>query len=216
MAEIRTYAQLVDDIRATVGPVRLVGIDGCGGAGKTTFAQRLARHGGGWPIIHTDDFASHAEPIEWWPRMLAQVVDPLLRNETARFRPYDWVHRRLHDDEFSVAPDDVVIIEGVGATRAAWRDRLALRIWVDADSDLRLRRGLQRDGEELAEFWRDWRIAEDAYVAADDPVTNADLVVAGDPASAHDPAREFVLVSERRRVAGETTPATTRAKTPRG
>src|SRR5439155_26571221 len=133
---------------------RLIGVDGCGGAGKTTFAQRLARHGDdGWPIVHTDDFATHDEPIEWWPRMLEQVIEPLSRNQEATFRPYDWV-RRAPGDEVTVHPAEVVVIEGVGATRRAWRDRLTTSIWIDTDSDLRLRRGLDRDGEELAEFWR--------------------------------------------------------------
>jgi uridine kinase len=204
MAEIRSYEQLVGQIRASPGRVRLVGIDGCGGAGKSTFAQRLAQHGGGWPVIHTDDFATHDQPMEWWPRMLRQVIQPLSRDEPATFRPYDWVHRRPGDDEITVTPDDVVIIEGVGATRAAWRERLMLRIWADADSTLRLRRGLERDGADLAEFWRDWRVAEDAYVATYDPVSHADLVVAGDPTTPHDLETEFVVVSERRRAAAAT------------
>ena len=198
MTAIRTYAQLVDEIRASPAPVRLVGVDGCGGAGKTTFAQRLvtAAHNA-WPVIHTDDFASHDEPLDWWPRMLAEVIEPLLRNEPATFRPYDWV-RRQRGDAVTVPPAEAVVIEGVGATRTAWRDRLALRVWIDTDSELRLRRGLDRDGEELADFWRDWRVAEDAYVAAENPQERADLVVAGDPEDLHDPETEFVVLSERR------------------
>jgi uridine kinase len=203
MTEVRSFARLVEEIRAAAGPARLVGIDGCGGAGKTTFAQRLAQHGGGWPVIHTDDFASHDEPMEWWPRLLAQVIEPLSRGEPATFRRYDWI-RRVAGDDVTVRPADVVIIEGVGATRSAWRDRLGISIWVDTDSDLRLRRGLERDGLELAGFWREWREAEDAYVAAEDPMSNVDLVVAGDPTEAHNPAEEFVVLSERRRDAAAT------------
>jgi uridine kinase len=205
MTAIRAYAQLADEICASSGPVRLVGIDGCGGAGKTTFAQRLARQRDPmWPVIHTDDFATHDEPTEWWPQMLAQVIEPLLRDEPATFRPYDWV-RRQPSDEVTVHPADVVVIEGVGATRAAWRDRLTMSIWIETDSDLRLRRGLERDGEELAGFWQGWRVAEDRYVAAEDPAAHADLVVAGAPTPAHDAEREFVVLSEPRRSAAATT-----------
>lgn len=205
MAAIRTYAQLAADISAAPGPVRLVGIDGCGGAGKTTFAQRLAQHGDPWPVIHTDDFASHDEPLEWWPRLLTDVVEPLLRGEPAQFRRYDWIERRP-GDEVVVPPAEVVIIEGVGATRSAWRDRLAVSIWVDTDSELRLRRGLARDGDELADFWRDWRVAEDHYVATEQPASQVDLVVAGDPTAAHDPDEEFVILSERPRAEARTSP----------
>jgi len=200
MTAIRTYAQLVDEIRTTPTPVRIVGIDGCGGAGKTTFAQRLTTAANdNWPTIHTDDFATHDEPMQWWPRMLNEVIEPLLQNQPTTFRPYDWVHRRPGEPT-TITPSDVIVIEGVGATRAAWRDRLALRIWIDTDSDLRLRRGLERDGEELAEFWREWRAAEGGYVNDEQPQQHADLVVAGDPTTPHDPAREFVVLSERQRV----------------
>src|SRR5947209_7141245 len=129
MTAIRTYAQLVDDIRTTSTPVRLVGIDGCGGAGKTTFAQRLtAAANEQWPIVHTDDFATHDEPLDWWPRMLTQVIEPLLRKELATFRPYDWV-RREAGEPMTIAPADVVIIEGVGANRKAGRDGLRMPSW---------------------------------------------------------------------------------------
>ena len=199
MVRIRSYAQLADELRQPADGVRLVGIDGCGGAGKSTFAERLARCGDNWPVVHTDDFATHEEPLEWWPRMLADVIEPMSRRQRATFRPYDWVNRGP-GDIITIEAADVVLIEGVGATRKGWRDRLALRIWVDADSDLRLRRGLARDGEALAEFWRGWRIAEDRYVAEEDPVAYADLVVTGDPAGvAHDPEEQFVVVSERQR-----------------
>ena len=198
MTAIRTFAQLVDEIRTTKSPVRLVGIDGCGGAGKTTFARRLtAAANEAWPVVHTDDFATHDEPIQWWPRMLAEVIEPLLQKQPAMFRPYDWVQRRP-GRLTTIEPADVVIIEGVGATRAAWRDRLAISIWIDTDSALRLRRGLQRDGEALADFWREWRIAEDRYVAAEEPQQHADLLVAGDPTEPHDPETQFVVLSEQR------------------
>ena len=205
MTAIRTYAQLVDEIRTTKPPVRIVGIDGCGGAGKTTFAQRLvAAANDEWPVVHTDDFATHDEPLQWWPRMLEQVVEPLLKEQPATFRPYDWVQRRP-GELTTIDPSDVIVIEGVGATRAAWRDRLALRIWIETDSDLRLRRGLERDGDELADFWRDWRIAEDLYVSDEQPQQHADLVVAGDPTEPLDPEREFVVLSERQRARAATT-----------
>ena len=197
MTGIRRFAQLAGEIRAQPGPVRFVGIDGCGGAGKTTFTQRLVRHADGWPVIHTDDFATHDEPIEWWPRLLAEVIEPLSRDEPATFRPYDWVLRRP-GDAVTVNPADVVVIEGVGATRAAWRERLTTAVWVETDSDLRLRRGLERDGAELAEFWHDWRLAENRYVDQEQPSAHADLVVAGDPTGVvHDPEVEFVVLSER-------------------
>lgn len=196
MTTLRTFAALAEQLRGdTNDSVRIVGIDGCGGAGKTTFAARLAAHGDEWPVIHTDEFASHDEPIEWWPRMLRDVIEPLSNNSPATFRPYDWV-RREFGPPTTIEPADVVIIEGVGATRRAWRDRLAMRIWIDAPRDVRLARGVARDGEELREFWHGWMADEDRYVAGEDPRSAADLVVDGDPTTPHG-EDVFVVVSER-------------------
>lgn len=198
MTTTRTFATLAAQLRAVVADVRLVGIDGCGGAGKSTFAARLAAAGGGWPVVHTDDFATHDEPLAWWPRMLQQVIEPLTRGESATFRPYDWVARAPADGALTVPPADVVLIEGVGATRSAWRDVLCLRIWVEAPRQVRLRRGIERDGEQLREFWQSWMAAEDSYVAEEHPSASADLVVDGAPERVHDDT-EFVVVTERRR-----------------
>lgn len=190
---IRTFVDLAEDIGRRRGPVRLVGVDGCGGAGKSTFAVRLSHALVGAPIIHTDDFASHEVPTEWWPRMLSDVIEPLLSNKPASYRPYDWVNRRPADQAITVDPAAVVIIEGVGATRAAWRDRLAYRVWVDCPRDLRLARGIERDGEEFREFWHEWMRAEDIYVETEHPYAHADLIVDG-AAQAPDPMREFVVL----------------------
>lgn len=157
--------------------MRLIGVDGCGGAGKTTFAARLSALLGDVPVVHTDDFASHDVPLDWWPRMLHDVIEPLLRGERASYRPYDWVNRRLADNTITVEPDKVVIIEGVGATRKAWRDQLALSIWVDCPREIRLARGIARDGEELREYWQEWMKAEDEYVESEQPQRYADVVV---------------------------------------
>lgn len=57
---------------AALRPVRLVAIDGPGGAGKSVFAARLARAFAGLQevtVLHTDDFASWETPAGWWPRL---------------------------------------------------------------------------------------------------------------------------------------------------
>jgi hypothetical protein len=191
---VRRYDDLARDLLVIDGGVRLVGVDGCGGAGKTTFAARLADAAGNAPVVHTDDFASWDQPMQWWPRLLAEVVDPLLRGEPATFRPYDWVSRELSTEPIEIAPVPLVVIEGVGATRKAWRDRLVARIWVDAPREARLRRGLERDGAHMRDFWTWWMAEEDGYVAEEHPESSADLCVDGDPAVAHDPDTEFVEV----------------------
>jgi uridine kinase len=196
MVAIGRYDDLALAVLARTGPVRLVGIDGCGAAGKTTFATRLAAAAGQAPVVHTDDFASHDVPLEWWPRMLADVVEPLLAGREATYTAYDWVNR-TDGPTITVEPRPIVVIEGVGATRSAWRDRLAMSIWIDTPRDERSRRALARDGEELADFWREWRRAEDAYVAVEKPQEKVDVLVDGAAGRECDADNEYVIVRAR-------------------
>lgn len=193
MTGVRTFQQLVGELRARPGVVRIVGVDGCGGAGKTTFATRMSHAAGDCPVVHTDDFASHADALGWWPRLVREVLEPLSQGRPASYVAYDWVNR-CDGPIVTVPPADIVIVEGVSATRQAFRDFLAMRIWIDAPRVVRLRRGIARDGEELREFWDWWLRAEDAYVAAERPDLAADLLVDGDPPQR--PAEhEFVVLS---------------------
>jgi len=61
-------SHVVDAIRSSKSPVgmttRIIAIDGPGGAGKSSLAEHLA-HELDAPIVHTDDFASWDNPIEW-------------------------------------------------------------------------------------------------------------------------------------------------------
>jgi uridine kinase len=178
MVAIR-YDALAARILGLPGDVRLVAVDGCGGAGKSTFAADLSAALGRCPIVHTDDFASWDQPLEWWPRMLTEVLEPLARGEQARFRRYDWEARRLGDEVVVVEPEPVVIVEGVSSSRSEWAQLLAFRIWVETPRPVRLQRGLERDGPGLLEHWEAWMAAEDAYVARDRPDVRADVVVDG-------------------------------------
>ena len=170
--------RLVSAIMERPGPVRLVAVDGPGGAGKSTFAARLSLACGNVPVIHTDDFASADNPIHWWPRLLEQVVEPLSRHEPARYQRYDWATTSLAEWHI-VEPAPVVIIEGVTAGRCEWRGHLTFVIWIDTPADLRLERALARDGSEAIGDWRVGMAAEDDHYADDPTREHADVVIDG-------------------------------------
>ena len=87
--------EIVAALLANPGPIRLVAVDGPGGAGKSTFARELSEAAGEAPVIHTDDFAAADDPIDWWPRLLEQVIEPLARGDAARYQRYDWPSETL-------------------------------------------------------------------------------------------------------------------------
>ncbi|MGZ4795403.1 MAG: uridine kinase family protein [Acidimicrobiia bacterium] len=206
-AETITYAAVVDAVLRRPGPVRIVAVDGPGGAGKTTFATRLSAHASDAPVVHTDDFASWDEPIDWWPRLLREVIEPLTANRTARYRRYDWDRRELAD-WCAVAPAPIVIIEGVSAGRREWDAHLAFTVFVSTPAPTRLGRGLERDGEEMRGQWDHWMAEEDAHFSADGVRHRADLVVDGAPSVVHHPDDAFVARIRRQPTLDGTAPAT--------
>ncbi|MFI5046667.1 MAG: uridine kinase [Acidimicrobiia bacterium] len=160
-------------------PVRIVAIDGPGGAGKTTLATRLAEVLDGAPIVHTDDFASWDVPLDWWPRLLEQVLEPLAAGASARYQRYDWSTEQLAD-WVELPVTRWMVLEGVSASRAAFRPFLSYAIWVETPRALRLARGLARDGDDELERWQQWMADEDAYIEREQPAEHVDVVVAGD------------------------------------
>jgi hypothetical protein len=112
-------------------------------------------------------------------RLRAEVFEPLLAGRGARYAAWDWDARRP-GDERTVAPQGVVVVEGVCALHRMFRDAYDVRVWVDAPYETRLARGVARDGEAARSTWVErWMPMEDRYVERDDPVACADLVVDG-------------------------------------
>ena len=170
--------EMVERIRGLPGPVRLVAVDGPGGSGKTTFASRLSAAAGNAPVIHTDDLASADIPIDWWPRLLEQVVVPLANGRAAHYQRYDWPSESLAEWR-TVEPAPIVIIEGVSAARSEWSQYLSFIVWIETTREIRLARAVERDGSDALDDWEFWMGEEDVHYARDPTRERSDLVVDG-------------------------------------
>jgi uridine kinase len=74
----------------------------------------------------------------------------------------------------------VIVIEGVCALHRLFREAYDLKVWVEAPRELRLARGVARDGEDARRIWEEtWLPGEDRYVQRDDPISAADMIVDG-------------------------------------
>ncbi|RIX28935.1 hypothetical protein D1781_12615 [Amnibacterium setariae] len=156
-------------------PDAVVLVDGRSGSGKTTFAAALARHGA---LLRLDD----AYP--GWDGLTAAadaLVDralvPRAAGAPTGLRRWDWAADR--PAEALRLPPGPLVVEGCGALSrraAAFAD---LRIWVELASPERRARALDRDGEGYAPHWERWARQERAFIAREDPVRSADLVVDG-------------------------------------
>jgi uridine kinase len=172
---------LLDAIRSSSPPAgmrtRVIAIDGPGGAGKSSLADHLA-HELDAPIIHTDEFASWNNPVDWWPELIEKVLRPIAAGRSARYSPTDWGGPAKPD--VVIEPGDFVLLEGVTASREAFRPYLAFAVWIGTPQDVRLGRGLRRDGDHARADWERWMAGEDAYVERERPDAYADAVLPGD------------------------------------
>ena len=113
-------------------------------------------------------------------RLRAEVFEPILQAEPAEYHAYSWQLRRPLAKVRVVLPRGVIVVEGVCALHRLFREAYDLRIWVEAPRELRLARGVARDGEESRTVWETrWMPGEDRYVERDDPISAADLIVDG-------------------------------------
>lgn len=173
---IHDLASRLRRLPPSCGPVRLIGVDGHAGSGKSTFAGKLADTLGGAPVLHLDDIASHDELFGWTGRLLSEVIAPLGRGETAHYAPYDW-HARRFGPPRALPPAPVILLEGVGAGRRALRPHLARLLWMDLPREESWTRGRSRDGAEQREFWEGWVVAEQRHFAEDPSRPFAHLLV---------------------------------------
>ena len=203
-------SELCAAISAVDAPgVRLVFVDGLGGAGKSVLAETLAEELGA-PVVQGDDFyrpaverqQSGSEPGAIgasfdWRRLERQVLAPLSRGEDARYQRYDWESDRLGG--WSTVPyRHTVVVEGVYLLRAELRHYASVSVWVETPREVRLARGIERDGEAARSLWTDkWMPAEDAYMSSMRPDTAAVLVVDGQGHSGIDPRRNVIVLEAR-------------------
>ncbi len=112
-------------------------------------------------------------------RLASQVLIPHSEGREPAYQSYSWEADSLGDwvREPSGSP---LIVDGVYSTHVALRDFYDLRVWVTSPHEIRLSRGLERDGETAKSKWVDvWMPAEDRYIAEQAPHDHAHLVLDG-------------------------------------
>lgn len=164
----------------TLGPGRLVCVDGPAGSGKTTFAARLRRavpDEVSCRVVHLDDLYPGWDGLRAGVEHVAEhVVAAFARGGAGRYRRYDW-HADRPGDWVEVPHTDLLVIEGVGAGSRAYADLVTTLVWVEADEDVRLARGVARDGVASRERFLQWMADEAPYLEEQGTRGRADVVV---------------------------------------
>ncbi|TXR57473.1 AAA family ATPase [Quadrisphaera setariae] len=174
-------ADLVLGRAAGPGGVRVLAVDGPSGSGKTTLAgavaELLRERGVSTSEVHMDDLYPGWDGLaESVGLVTTQVLEPLTAGAPAQFRRWDWVAHRWAE-QVPVPAADVVVVEGVGCGSRPCAPHLTALVWVEADDDERMRRGIERDGEAYRPHWERWAVQERALFTAEGTRDRADLVL---------------------------------------
>jgi uridine kinase len=181
----------------------LVGIDGPGCAGKTTFADEVAQYlrppvyvlgldGFMLPLAeqhlwraNNEDLSSGIPHLRWG-EIENLVLDLLPGGKPAAYRPYLWDSDQLGTAEH-IANAQTVIVEGLYAFHPRILGAYGVRIWIDGQFDGRMSNAEQRMHgfsppvrHKWLQLWRDLYVPRETdYIANWRPYHEADLFVLG-------------------------------------
>jgi hypothetical protein len=125
--------QLRDASPEVTGRPRVIAIDGRGGAGKTTLAERLCTVVADAAIVHTDDVAWNHAYFDWGAVLAENILQPLRQGAAVNFRPEAWA---AHDRPGSItvpAGAGFVFVEGTGVIREELAPPAALTVTTGRD-----------------------------------------------------------------------------------
>jgi len=140
--------------------VKIIGISGGSGSGKTTIVRRIAQIVPDFTFLAQDSYYKSAEyvdnenitafnfdhPSAFDTELLIEHLRALKAGRTIRVPVYDFVHHRRSEEIVEVVPRSLVIFEGIMIfVDPRVRELLDLKLYVDTPDDIRFIRRLQRD-----------------------------------------------------------------------
>ncbi|MDF1569403.1 MAG: uridine kinase [Spirochaetaceae bacterium] len=140
--------------------VRLIGISGGSGSGKTTIIRNITDRVKEFVFIPQDNYYKSAEnisntnitafnfdhPDAFDTALLLEHLKKLKAGQPIEMPTYDFVHHRRAEEIEHVEPKRVVLVEGIMVFfEPEIRDMMDLKIYVDTPDDIRFIRRLQRD-----------------------------------------------------------------------
>jgi uridine kinase len=142
----------------------LVAIEGFGGSGKTTFADKLKNELGSAFVVNIDDFIvkERITEISWdkgafdRKRLEQQVLLPITTEQRASYQKLIWDTETLSEP---IAIPDVryLIVEGISSYHPDIAHYYDFKIWINTPIEIAKERGHARDGSnENAKHWDLW------------------------------------------------------------
>jgi len=160
----------------TLGPGRLVCVDGPAGSGKTTLAAAIEAAVDDVVVIHCDELLEGWRGLPGLAATVEALLGPLADGRPSRWTRWDWLADGWAESH-PVLPGGVLVLEGVGSWSPAIAGLVGVLVWVEAGPEVRLDRGIARDGEGMREHWLRWQVDERELHATLHTREHADLVM---------------------------------------
>lgn len=186
--------------------VLIVGIDGLGGAGKSTVSEELCKlfrdENYSVTVLHIDDFihpksVRYNENYEEWEcyynlqwrydYFMNDVIMPIKNNGyfCGEIELYDKDNDKYYFSKADIPSDGIVIVEGIFLQRRELEGIFDYMIFMDVPEEVRLSRVLKRDGyigdeQQIRKKYENrYFPAEHRYTTQCSPVERADYVING-------------------------------------
>ena len=196
----------------------IIGIAGGTGSGKTTVVRKIMETlpNDRVALIPQDSYYNdttgltpeerrrinfdHPDAFDW--ELLTRQIEQLRNGQAIEQPTYSYIESNRQAETIHVEPCEVIIIEGIMALwKKELRDLMDLKVFVDADSDERLIRVIQRD---IVERGRTTQMVVDRYLDVLKPMHEefieptkryADLIVpqGGSNSKAIDIMRTYII-----------------------
>lgn len=160
----------------TLGEGRLICVDGLAGAGKSSVGRELARLAPEAVVLGTDEMLEGWQGLPGLGATVERLLRPLAEGLPGRWRRWDWIAGGWGEERV-VDPSPLLVLEGVGSAPASCADLVTHLAWLEAGRDVRLARGLARDGEAMRPHWLQWLDDETALHEREGTRERADLIV---------------------------------------
>lgn len=139
----------------------VIGIAGGSGSGKTTLLKNIiGTFGPAITVISHDNYykrhdemtyeerckLNYDEPAALETDLMVHQLEQLCRGEEILCPVYDFTVHNRSDETFLIKPERVIIVEGILIfENEALRNLMDIKIFVDADADVRICRRIKRD-----------------------------------------------------------------------
>jgi uridine kinase len=162
----------------------LIAIEGFGGSGKSTIAEKLKNVLGNAYVVNIDDFIIKSKLTEKsWDkgafdreRLERQVLIPATTGNEVTYQKLIWETDTL-SEPITVPRVDYLIVEGISSYHPKIAKYYDYKIWVDTPIEVAKQRGHARDGSnENAQHWDLWAENDLAYQQKYSPEKQADFI----------------------------------------